>query len=147
ALPARSRIGDDPNKRITPAQSALPENLEPAPERGQLATSPPLIPLAPKERRTSAAIVDRVPRPQRPRQSLDRVPAPAGKTRRHDCRRLQPDCSPPGETHTDRVGKDHKLPYPLSAPRPGHAIRLARDSLSRRPRFALRPRSQLLKHP
>src|SRR5262245_37876081 len=140
-LPTPSRIGDDRNKRIIPAPSALPASLERAPWRGRLAISLPLTLLARKERQTSAVIVGCARAPRQPRQSSDRAQAPVGKTRRHDRSLHRPDCFRPGETHTRLSKKDRKLPCQACGPRREYGIHLAKGSLATTPRFFWRSRS------
>src|SRR5262249_8386705 len=111
------------------------------------APSLPLIPLAPKARQTSAAIADCARARQRLRQSLDRAPAPAGKTCRRDRRRLRPECFHLGETHTPLLKKDRKLPCHPFGRRPTHGIRSAKGSPATSPRFLLQPPSPPVGHP
>src|SRR5947208_3905785 len=100
-----------------------------------------------KGTRTSAAIAGCARVPQQPRQSLDRVPAPAGKTRRHDRRPPQFDWLRPGEAHTGLLKKHRKLPCQAFGLRLEHGIRLAKDSLATPPQFPVKPRSQPLRRP
>src|SRR5262249_20927767 len=107
---------------------------------------PPLIPLVPKPRQTSAARADCARAPQQPRQSLDRVPTPGGKRRRHDRRPPPPDCLRPDVTHTHLSKKDRKLLDPAFRLTSVRWIRLAKASLATHPQFPVKPRSQPLRH-
>src|SRR4030095_10806022 len=110
-------------------------------------TLPPLTPLQSKEREYGGALADCARAPQQPRQNLDRVPAPAGKTRRHDRRPpRRPNCFRPDETHTRLAKKDRKLPHRASRLMPEHGIHWAKGLLATPPRFPVKPRSQPLRH-
>src|SRR5262249_22956772 len=109
---------------------ARPVNSAPAPERDRWSSSPPLILPAPGEKPPSAGIAGYVPAPQRPRQNLDRVPGPVGKTHRHDQRPPRSQGFRLGETHTRLSKKDHKLPRRASALRPGLGSKLGKALLA-----------------
>src|SRR5262249_58494001 len=95
-----------------------------------------------KARETSAAIAGCVRAPRRPRQSLDRVPTPAGKTRRHDRRPPRPDCFRPGATRTHLSKRDRKLLHRASRLRLEPGIHLVKGSLAARLQFPVKLRSQ-----
>src|SRR6516165_4245119 len=97
-------------------------------------------------RLASAAIGECVRALQQPRQNLDRVPTPAGKTPRHDRRRPDPAWSRPAETHTHLSKRDRKLLHPGPWLRSEPEIHLAKGSLAKPRQFLAKPRSQLLRH-
>src|SRR5439155_11421550 len=106
----------------------------------------PLIPVTLKVRYASAAITECARARQRPRQNLDPVPAPAGKTLPYDHRRPHPPCSRPGATHTRLSRKDRKLLHRVFWLRLKHGIQLMKGSLATPPRFPVKLRSQPLRH-
>src|SRR5438445_227431 len=79
---------------------------------------------------STAAISDCARALRQPGQSLDRVPAPAGKTHQHDRRRRWPEYSRPDEIHTRLLEKNRKLLHRPSRLRPEYGIRLAKAWLS-----------------